>query len=413
MTSSKPISTLLEQFDYVRAATEALCASLSPEDQCLQGMTAASPAKWHRAHTTWFFERFVLAPLGRSDLNPLYDKLFNSYYEAVGSRIAREKRHLISRPTAAEVSLYRKQIDARMRELLTSGTLSADTRHAVELGMAHEEQHQELILTDILCAFYENPGAPTYRDDAPTHRAKPVEALTWKSFAGGLVEIGTNSTAFSFDNERPRHRVYLEPFQLASRPITVGDVKEFIRAGGYREPLLWLSAGYDCVRRLGWEAPLYVEHRDNVYRCFSLLGWRTPDHAEPASHLSFWEADAIARFLQARLPTETEWEVAASEHDPTCGNFADGDLVPDAREPAMFGNVWEWTRSSYEPYPGFVPEAKEFGEYNGKFMAQQFVLRGGSCLTPRGHVRASYRNYWHPETRFQMTGARIARNAQT
>lgn len=415
MHPSQPHPDLYRTFDDIRTATETLCVSLSPEDQCMQGMPSASPVKWHRAHTSWFFERFVLAPLGRSDVNPLYDKLFNSYYEAVGPRIARDKRHLISRPTTVEVSSYRETIDSKMREILTGAPLPADVCHAVKLGLAHEQQHQELILTDILSAFYENPAWPVYREkppSAPRRLSQSPEALSWKAFSGGLVEIGCHSNHFSFDNERPRHRVYLEPFQLASRPITVGDVKEFIRAGGYRQPLLWLSAGYECAQQSGWRAPLYAEYHDGSYRCFSLRGWRTPSDAEPASHLSFWEADAIARFFQARLPTEAEWEVVAADGDSKLGNFADGELTPDDQNAgAMFGNVWEWTRSSYEPYPGFQPDSREFGEYNGKFMAQQFVLRGGSCFTPRRHVTATYRNYWHPETRFQMTGARLARNA--
>jgi ergothioneine biosynthesis protein EgtB len=260
-----------------------------------------------------------------------------------------------------------------------------------------------------LHAFADNPLSSVYREG--TLEASPSQApLTWRPYGGGLVEIGTTGNGFWFDNEEPRHQVFLRPYALASRPISVGEVKSFIADGGYQTPSLWLSEGYAAVQSHQWIAPQYVELRDGAYRAFSLRGWVLPSDDEPACHLSFWEAEAIARFLGARLQTEAEWEHAAGCVDAADGNFVDGPLRPRAGSSQMFGNVWQWTRSSYQPYPGFRPSAGAVGEYNGKFMAQQYVLRGGSCLTPRGHVRASYRNFWHPDTRFQMSGARLARD---
>jgi ergothioneine biosynthesis protein EgtB len=383
-------------FSGVRARTDALTAPLSPEDQQVQSMPACSPTKWHRAHTTWFFETFVLAPLGVAPFDPRFGFLFNSYYETVGDRVARPLRGLQTRPTAEEVGGYRRAIDVALeRELKTcSDDLFAKLAPIVELGMHHEEQHQELILTDILHAFSLNPTHPVYGVDGPRASARPGEA--WRRFEGGLVEIGAAESGFAFDNERPRHKVFLAPFELRSQPITVGEVKGFIEDAGYATPALWLSDGFAWVRAEGIRAPGYTHIEPpftgpGSFRVFTLEGFRTPANDEAASHLSFWEAEAIARWLGARLPTEAEWEWACEP------------------EPSWFGDVWQWTRSSYEPYPGFRIAEGALGEYNGKFMAQQFVLRGGSRFTPPGHVRSTYRNFWPPETRFQLTGARIAR----
>ncbi len=410
------VSQLTSRFQRVRSFTETLAARLSPEDQQLQSMPSASPTKWHRAHTTWFFETFILMPAGVRAFDERFGYLFNSYYQSVGERALRAHRGLVSRPTADEVMVYRNHVDAQIEKLLTTSTPErlAPLRSLIEVGLAHEEQHQELLLTDILHAFSCNPLGPAYLQ-ATLPKVSPAPALRWTEFEGGVHEIGAFDTGFSFDNELPRHQVLLQNFAVASRTVTVGELKAFIREHGYLTPSLWLSQGYELCRQANWTAPLYAQNNVDGFRVFSLHGWRTPSDNEPASHLSFWEADAIARFLDARLPTEAEWEHAAASHDPDLGNFSDGPLVPlprgDAAVPAYFGNVWEWTRSSYDPYPGYRPAEGALGEYNGKFMAQQLVLRGGSCLTPPGHIRASYRNFWPPDTQFQMTGVRLARDA--
>lgn len=415
LESPRSPAALVERFQRCRAATEALAAPLSEADQQLQSMPLASPTKWHRAHTTWFFETFLLQPAGLPVHDASFGLLFNSYYESAGPRLAREKRGLISRPSGREIGAYRRAVDERMLALIGALDEAGTTQLVplLELGLAHEEQHQELILTDLLHAFAENPCSPVYRDGrAP--RAGAAGPLHWLVQPGGLVEVGACHGGFAFDNERPRHRAYLDAYRIASRPVSVGEVKEFIRARGYEVPSLWLSQGFELARALGWCAPGYVRWDADGYRVFTLRGWQTPDDDAPACHLSFWEADAIARFLGGRLPTEAEWEHAARGDDTTAGNFADGPLVPLAaarpEQRDFFGGVWEWTRSSYDPYPGYRPPAGAVGEYNGKFMAQQMVLRGGSCLTPRGHLRASYRNFWPPDTRFQMTGVRIAQD---
>lgn len=417
MSDEATMGELAGRYDATRRATEALAAGLTDEDQVLQSMAQASPVKWHRAHTTWFFETFALAPAGVPTFDERFTFLFNSYYDAVGERVARTKRGLLSRPSAGEVGAYRRAVDERMLALIerARGDEAQALAPIVELGLNHEEQHQELILTDILHAFSEQPLRPVYRAGAPA-RTAGSPPCRFVAFEGGLVEIGAPDGGFAFDNERPRHRVFLEPFELASRPITVGEVKAFIADGGYRTPTLWLSDGYAAVRTHGWEAPLYATCDGDGYRVFSLRGVHEPSDDDPASHLSFWEAEAIARYLGGRLPTEAEWEHAAATVDPAAGRWVeDGAFVP---RPAaadglaqLFGDVWEWTRSAYEPYPGYRIAEGALGEYNGKFMAQQIVLRGGSCLTPRGHVRPSYRNFWPPETRFQMAGARLARDA--
>jgi ergothioneine biosynthesis protein EgtB len=387
---------LTRRFVAVRGRTEALAAPLSPEDQQLQSMPSCSPTKWHRAHTTWFFETFLLAPHGVPTVDAWARYLFNSYYEAIGPRHPRPQRGLLSRPSCAEIAAYRATVDGRIVELL-SGGIDERTREIVELGLAHEEQHQELILTDALHALGENPIGPAYRGavvDSPAPRE-----LTWRRFDGGLVEIGASDDGFAFDNERPRHKLWLEPFELADRCVTVGEVRAFQADGGYGRTSLWLSDGWDAVQQHGWTAPAYWQEDGTV---FGLDGVRPLDDAEPAAFLSYYEADAIARWMGARLPTEAEWERAAP---PRLGTQID-----DPRTAALRpGDVWEWTASSYEAYPGYAPAAGALGEYNGKFMVNQRVLRGGSCFTPVGHLRTTYRNFWPPDTRFQMTGLRIAR----
>lgn len=408
---------LVERFVAVREATERLAAPLSAEDQVLQATPSSSPTKWHRAHTTWFFETFVLAPRGVAVHEPRWGVLFNSYYVAIGPRHARPKRGLLSRPTVEEVAAYRRAVDRRVTSLLREVDDRAleELAPVVELGLAHEQQHQELLLTDILAAFAENPLAPVYRAEErrPWASARP---MAFRAFGGGVREIGAApSSAFRFDNEEPRHRVFVEPFVLGDRLVTVAEWKAFVDEGGYDTPSLWLSEGFDWVRTSGARAPLYARQEGGALVALGLGGERELDDAEPIAHLSFYEAEALARFLGARLPTEAEWEVAAGELelDPNEGNFVeDGVLRPSAAGEALqlFGDAWEWTASAYGPYPGYHAPPGAVGEYNGKFMVNQLVLRGGSALTPRGHVRATYRNFWHPETRFQMTGLRLARS---
>ncbi len=416
-------SHLLHGYRRVRAATEALVAPLSAEDQGLQSMPACSPAKWHRAHTTWFFETFVLAPRGVRAHREAWGPLFNSYYVAVGPRSPRPKRGMLSRPSVAEIDVYRKAVDAEVARVIE--TEPEESLHALgellALGLSHEQQHQELLLTDLLNAFADNPLAPVYATPTrPTRPAADAPSAGFVAFAGGLVEQGAApGPGFRFDNEEPRHRVYIAPFELARRSVTVREWKAFADADGYTTPSLWLSEGYDWATHNDVRAPLYARHEGGELLAYGLGGLRACDDDEPLSHVSYYEADAIARFLGARLPTEAEWEHAAAALDPEAGNFADDGALAPLPSPRvdglrqMFGDVWEWTSSAYGPYPGFTPDPSALGEYNGKFMVNQQVLRGGSCFTPRGHVRATYRNFWHPDTRFQMTGLRLARTVQS
>jgi ergothioneine biosynthesis protein EgtB len=400
----------------VREVSRKLAAPLSAEDCAIQSMPDASPVKWHLAHTTWFFETFILAPHapGYRLFDPAYRVLFNSYYNGIGEKHPRPERGMLSRPGLAEVLAYRDHVDEAML------ALSADELVAplIELGINHEQQHQELILTDLKHLLSRNPQKPAYQKQWPL---TPIRARDpkWIAFEGGLHEIGHAGADFCFDNEAPRHRVWLEPFQLASHPVTHGDFMGFIEDGGYRRPELWLSAGWEAVTTRGWRAPEYWTLRDGQWHVFTLHGEAPVDPNTPVCHVSFFEADAFARWSNARLPSEAEWEVAARSA-PRSGNFLESDALhplalreapPDGTLAQAFGDVWEWTRSDYGPYPGFEPAAGAIGEYNGKFMSGQYVLRGGSCATPASHIRETYRNFFPPEARWQFSGLRLARDA--
>lgn len=404
---------LLSRYRTVRQRSVSVCAPLSVEDHVVQSMPDASPAKWHLGHATWFFETFVLAPLGIAPLDPRYSFVFNSYYDAVGVRAERARRGTASRPSLEDVYLYRAHIDDAVARAITSGQLDDAARGVLEIGLHHEQQHQELLLTDLKHALGTQPFQPAYRTDLVRDLETSIAPLGWVELEGGIVEIGASDRSFAYDHERPVHRVVLEPYRLANRPLCNAEVLAFIGDGGYDEPRLWLSDGFAMARREGWRAPLYWEHRDGAWVHYELAGIREIDPAETACHLSYYEADAIATWAGARLPSEEEWEHAAAGARPRDGHWADDDrLHPRAATGGglaqLFGDVWEWTRSAYGPYPGFRPLAGALGEYNGKFMSGQMVLRGGSCLTPRGHVRASYRNFFPPWARWQMTGARLA-----
>jgi ergothioneine biosynthesis protein EgtB len=413
---------LIARFLEVRARTEHLAAPLSAEDQCIQSQPASSPAKWHRAHTTWFFETFLLAPRGVAPFDPGWGTLFNSYYESVGPMHPRASRGVLSRPSVGEIAEYRRVVDERVERLLRAADEQAlrAIANIVDLGIAHEEQHQELLLTDILHALHQNPLRPRYRAGSPRAvcPATPRRPMRFLPFAGGVVEIGARrDTSFRFDNEEPQHRVFLDPYEVADRLVTVGEWKAFAEERGYETPSLWLADGYDWARANRVDAPMYSTRDGGALLVFGLHGLREARDDEPVAHLSYYEADAIARFHRARLPTESEWECAAASTQ-LGGNFLNDDVLrplpargDDGMEQA-FGDAWEWTASPYVAYPGFVAPKGAIGEYNAKFMVNQFVLRGGSCLSPPGHVRATYRNFWSPETRFQMTGMRLARSRQ-
>jgi ergothioneine biosynthesis protein EgtB len=409
---------LLEYYVWVRSETERLAAPLSPEDQVVQSMPDASPAKWHRAHVTWFFETMILSPLAAdyASIDPHYTFLFNSYYDAVGARHPRPERGLLTRPTAAQIAEYRAHVDAAMHDLIAAAEDATWQKAAplIVLGLHHEQQHQELLLMDILHAFSKNSVAPAYQ----AYRAAPAReapALTWFDHDGGLVTIGHDASHFAFDNEGPCHKVHLEPFRLASRLVTNAEWKEFIADGGYARPELWLSDGWAAVGVEGWTAPLYWQEVDGVWMEMSLSGRQQINDQAPVCHVSLYEADAYARWVGKRLPREEEWEAFAIRQ-PVEGNFLCSGLLrtsPAAGErddepEQMFGDVWEWTQSAYSPYPGFKPISGAIGEYNGKFMANQFVLRGGSCVTPEGHTRATYRNFFYPSMRWMFSGVRLA-----
>ncbi|WBO22681.1 ergothioneine biosynthesis protein EgtB [Sphingomonas abietis] len=409
----------LERFQRVRALSLALAANLSDADATAQSMPDASPAKWHLAHTTWFFETFVLRDHvpGYDIFDARWPFLFNSYYEAEGARMARPSRGLLTRPSLDEARAYRAHVERALEEAWAD--LPQAARDLVELGCHHEEQHQELLLTDILHLFAQNPLAPAVWPAPPRRFGTAPDPIRWIAGRSGRVEIGHDGEGFAFDCEGPRHSVWLAPHALADRVITNGEWRAFIDGGGYTTASHWLSDGWAWVRENGIEAPAYWRRGEDGgwTERFGLDGQHPMDLAAPVRHVSYYEADAYAHWAGARLPTEAEWESAAQAHDPTDGAFLDTAQAVRPLPPTpgsglrqMFGDVWEWTQSAYLPYPGFRAAEGAVGEYNGKFMSGQFVLRGGSCATPRGHARASYRNFFYPHQRWQFTGVRLAKD---
>jgi ergothioneine biosynthesis protein EgtB len=436
------MKTLAQHYASIRAFTEALAEPLAVEDQVVQSMPDASPTKWHRAHTTWFFETFVLAAEpGFAPFDPRFGFLFNSYYEAIGPRHARAARGVLSRPTVLEVTKYRAHVDAQMTALLARGdaALPRALRRRVVLGLHHEQQHQELLLADIQNAFAQNPLRPQYARTRAHEEAVAIDTtraseVTWVSYEEGLRHIGHEGAfendsfeSFAFDNEGPSHRVFVNAFELASRAVTADEFMAFIESGGYARPELWLADGWAARCAGNWTAPLYWEQKHSnfgAWQRFSMHGVIPVAATEPVCHVSYFEADAFARWTGARLPTEAEWEVAgnlASREDTMSkGAFVDDRAfaprgsanltAAPARLHGLLGDVWEWTSSAYSPYPGYVAEEGALGEYNGKFMCSQMVLRGGSSFTPQSHIRMTYRNFFPPEVRWQMAGFRLARS---
>ena len=409
---------LAERFASVRALSRDLAEPLSDGDATIQPHPDASPTKWHLAHTTWFFETFVLRDHvpGYAPFDERWAYLFNSYYDGEGERHARPRRGMLSRPSLTEVLAYREHVDGALIAALPD--LDETARERVELGLNHEQQHQELMLMDMLAAFAENPLAPAIWPGEDRPAGAPPPPMGSLLGRGGLVEIGNKGGGFAFDCEGPRHQHLLRPYELSDRLVTNSEWLRFINEGGYERPEHWLADGWAWVQANRIEAPLYWRRHGGWWQRFGLDGLRPVDPSEPVCHVSYYEADAFARWAQARLPTEAEWESAAAMLDPSAGNFLDeaGPVRPAAAAAGagirqLFGDVWEWTSSAFAPYPGFRPAEGTVGEYNGKFMCSQYVLRGGSCATPRGHVRASYRNFFYPHQRWQFSGLRLARDA--
>jgi ergothioneine biosynthesis protein EgtB len=418
VTTRTKTSPLFEEFLRVRRQTEDLCLPLSPEDMMVQSCAEASPAKWHLAHTTWFFETFLLREFlpGYREFHPDFRWLFNSYYNSVSDQPDKKLRASFSRPPVDAIFQYRQHVQEGIQQLLGSNPPEEATRRIV-LGLHHEQQHQELLAYDIKHALWTNPLRPPYLNESVVFDAPPLSQPDWIEYQGGVCEIGYEGDGFAFDNESPRHPEYLRPFALASRLVSCGEYLAFIEDGGYRRPELWLSAGWDVVKAEGWKAPLYWRQQDDAWLVYTLYGELPLAELlqTPVCHVSYYEADAFAHWAGKRLPTEAEWEVAA-QGLPTTGNFLeDGTLHPvalgegPAKGPAqMFGDVWEWTQSAYLGYPGYAAVPGALGEYNGKFMSSQMVLRGGSVVTPASHIRSTYRNFFSPATRWQFSGIRLA-----
>ena len=418
------VPDLHERLRASRQLSLALAAPLSDEDQTVQPMDDASPTKWHLAHTTWFYESFILKPHlpDYREFSADFEYCFNSYYESKGERQPRGRRGLLTRPSAQQVRAYRAYVDEALTQLFTRGFVDEGPDPLavlIELGINHEQQHQELLLTDILSLFAAQPLRPAYRDPIP--KLEPVEATAaaeYIRFEGGIRAIGYDGAGFSYDNEGPRHEVLLYPFRLANRCVTNGEWLAFIEAGGYREPLVWLADGWAAVKAHDWQAPGYWEERDGAWHQMTLEGLLPVDPRAPVTHISYYEANAFAHWAGKRLPTEFEWETASAGCSLAGNDLSTNALRPrpastasDGRLAQMFGDVWEWTSSAYLPYPGYRPPSGAVGEYNGKFMVSQNVLRGGSCATPPGHIRASYRNFFFPHQRWQFTGLRLAEDA--
>ena len=414
--------SLTALFDDVRARSEYYCAPLTLEDHALQAIPETSPPKWHLAHTTWFFETFLLEPFlpGHTPFNPAFRALFNSYYNSVGEQFSRAQRGLLSRPALAEVLEWRDVVNQGVRTLLANArnddALNDEVQRRLLIGLHHEQQHQELFFTDIQYSLSCNPLKPAYQENTGQWRGDAgTPALQWHALPEGLFAIGAKENAdFAFDNETPRHRVFLSAFELASRPVTNAEWQAFMDDGGYDNPALWLSDGWAARQQHAWRAPLYWQHDDHDgWQSFTLYGMQPVDPARPVCHVSAYEADAFARWAGARLPTEQEWEAAAQHLDvrKEDSHFVDkGHYHPRAVKPSqLFGSVWEWTSSAYSPYPGYQPPAGALGEYNGKFMCNQLILRGGSCVSDLRHIRSSYRNFFYPPDRWQFSGLRLAR----
>ncbi len=412
---SEPYGDIETRLFATRKRSLDLAEPLNPEDQTVQAMDDASPTKWHLAHATWFFETFLLSRVESYQVfDPAFAYCFNSYYESQGARQPRAKRGLLTRPTCDEVMAYRAHVDAGLRDLCVEGGLNDPRVVAlIEIGINHEQQHQELLLTDILALFAQNPLQPTYLLSAHDQVSQGAPApLTWSSFEGGLCTIGHEGEGFHFDNEAPRHQVFLRPFQLANRLVSNSEWIEFIADGGYQKPSLWLADGWACVQREGWQAPLYFEDH-NGWMQMSLHGLLPVIPAAPVTHVSYYEADAFARWAGKRLPTEAEWEVAAAMNGAHINVSSSDRLQTSPAQTSdglqqMFGEVWQWTGSAYLGYPGYHPPEGAVGEYNGKFMVGQHVLRGGSCVTPAYHSRLTYRNFFYPHQRWQFMGLRLA-----
>ncbi len=415
--------TLLSQtFDRVRQQSERYCEPLRTEDFGLQGAPETSPPKWHLAHTTWFFETFVLKPFQKNfrPWHPQFEQLFNSYYNGVGEQFPRSRRGLLSRPSVDEILDYRHGIDQRVLALLNDQQHpdNASILERVELGLHHEQQHQELFFTDIKYSFSMNPLYPALQSGGVADGAVTPPPLQWSSCEGGLLHFGHRGDGFCYDNETPLHRAFVEPFVFANRLITNGEYLDFINDKGYERPELWLADGWTEVQRQGWKAPLYWHRQDDVWFEYRLQGLQPMNSAHPVCHVSAYEADAFARWRDARLPTEFEWE-AIAQTLPVEGEFIEKGIYhplpssEDSHLQQIFGSLWEWTSSAYGPYPNFVPAAGTIGEYNGKFMCNQWVLRGGSCVSSQSHLRASYRNFFYPRDRWQFSGIRLAGRIDT